>query len=53
MDASPLKPEREPGSSRKTRVVRVAIVWLATVLAVGLWQAYGEWLFAGGLEHAF
>ena len=52
MDASSLKPERERVSAGR-RVVRWAIVWLATVLAVGLWQAYGVWLFAGGVEHAF
>lgn len=31
---------------RSRRLLRVAIAWLATVLAIGLWQAYGAWLFA-------
>ena len=53
MDAPSLKPERERIASRRSRVERVAIAWLATVLAVGLWQAYGAWLFSGGAEHAF
>jgi hypothetical protein len=32
-------------------VVRVAVAWLAAVLAVGLWQGYGVWLFSGA-DHA-
>ena len=48
MDAT-LKSDRETRSSRRSRcVARVAIAWLATVLAVGLWQAYGTWLSGNG-----
>jgi hypothetical protein len=50
MDAHELK----PGFSRRVRpqAVRLFIVGLAAVLAWGLWQAYGAWLFGGGAGHA-
>jgi hypothetical protein len=45
MDAQELKPV----STRHSRLLaRLAVAWLAAVLAVGLWQAYGEWLLTGG-----
>jgi hypothetical protein len=37
--------------SRFSRVEYVAALWLAAMLAVGLWQGYGAWLF-GGAHHA-
>jgi hypothetical protein len=44
----------EPMRSRRSRrLERFAIAWLAAVLAVGLWQAYGTWLFSAGADHAF
>jgi hypothetical protein len=50
MDAHELKPV----SSRGVRplVVRLVVAWLAAVLALGLWQAYGAWLLSGGAGHA-
>ena len=63
MDAPELKQEskqedsrQEPkpaGSPSPPRYVRLAIVWLAAVLAWGLWQAYGAWLFSDGPGHDF
>ncbi len=49
MDAQELK----PGSSRgvRPRVVRLLVAWLAVLLAVGLWQAYGVWLSSGAWAH--
>lgn len=48
MDAHELNPEvsRAP----RALVDRLAAVWLALLLAVGLWQGYGGWLLskAGG-----
>jgi hypothetical protein len=38
---------------RRARVVRVAVVGLAIVLALGLWQAYGVWLFSAASSHVF
>jgi hypothetical protein len=47
-------PEQKSDSSRvRPLVVRLAILWLAAVLAVGLWQAYGEWLLSGGASHVY
>jgi len=45
--------ERKPGSSRGVRplAVRLVVAWLAVVLAVGLWQAYGAWLLGNGAGH--
>jgi hypothetical protein len=40
-------------SPTRRRYVRLAIVWLAAVLAWGLWQAYGAWLFIAGPGHDF
>jgi hypothetical protein len=37
--------------SRFSRVEWVAAAWLSVVLAIGLWQSYGAWLF-GGASHA-
>ena len=34
-------------------VVRLAGAWLAIVLAVGLWQGYGQWLLSGGAGDVF
>jgi hypothetical protein len=39
-------------SRRSRRLEHLAIAWLATVLAIGLWQAYGTWLFAVAADHA-
>lgn len=50
MDAHELK----PGLSRRSRLhARLAVAWLAAVLAVGLWQAYGEWWLNGGPGRAY
>ena len=52
MDAPECRREstREPtpasSSGRRPRYVRAAIAWLAFLLAAGLWQAYGAWLFS-------
>ena len=32
-------------------VFRWVVAWLAIVLAVGLWQGYGQWLLGGGGAH--
>jgi hypothetical protein len=32
-------------------LVRAAVFVLAVVLAVGLWQAYGAWLFSAAASH--
>ena len=45
MDAHDLKPANRP------RLVRAAVVVLALVLAAGLWQAYGAWLFSTAASH--
>jgi len=29
------------------------VMWLAAVLAVGLWQAYGAWLLTDGAGRAY
>jgi len=54
MDAPKPVPESKPDSARGLRplVARLAIAWLAIVLALGLWQAYGAWLFGSGADHA-
>jgi len=52
MDA-PSKTEELTRSRRSQRLERIAIACLATVLAIGLWQSYGAWLFSGRAEHAF
>jgi hypothetical protein len=42
----------EPKLSRRNiLVVRVVAAWLAALLAVGLWQGYGAWLFGIGASH--
>jgi cytochrome c-type biogenesis protein CcmH/NrfG len=46
MDAHELKPVSSQGV--RPRVVRLVVTWLAAVLALGLWQAYGAWLLSGG-----
>ena len=35
----------------ETLLTRLALVALATLLAIGLWQAYGVWLFEEGPWH--
>jgi len=35
------------------RLVRAVVVGLAVVLALGLWQAYGVWLFSAASSHVF
>jgi hypothetical protein len=30
-----------------SRSVRLVTAWLAVLLALGLWQGYGVWLFGG------
>lgn len=52
----PVSPE--PGRARmrphlRPRVIRVAVLGLAVVLAWGLWQAYGVWLFSAASSHVF
>jgi hypothetical protein len=47
MDAPKLKSPLRP------RLVRAAVVGLAIVLALGLWQAYGAWLFSAAASHVF
>jgi hypothetical protein len=49
MEAHELKPE----VTRTTRVavVRLAAAWLALLLAIALWQGYGEWLLSGAGGH--
>jgi hypothetical protein len=34
-------------------LVRIVVAGLAIVLAWGLWQAYGEWLFSPAASHVF
>ncbi len=58
MDAPKLKQEsrhelKPACSPTRPRYVRVAVVCLAAVLAWGLWQAYGAWLFSDGPGHDF
>jgi hypothetical protein len=63
MDASDLKSAGRPVGPEPVRsharphvaprVVRTAVVGLAIVLAVGLWQAYGAWLFSTAASHVF
>jgi len=48
MDARELDPK--PGR-RSTRVARIVAAWLAVLLALGLWQGYGMWLFGIGASH--
>jgi hypothetical protein len=38
---------------QRPRVIRAAVVGLAIVLAWGLWQAYGVWLFSAAASHVF
>jgi cytochrome c-type biogenesis protein CcmH/NrfG len=49
MDAPELKPVSSRGVS--PRVVRLVVAWLAAVLALGLWQAYGAWLLSSVAGH--
>lgn len=44
---APERPQLRP------RVIRVAVLGLAIVLALGLWQAYGVWLFSAASSHVF
>ena len=46
-------PELKPVTSRRQRprFTRLVIAWLAILLASGLWQAYGEWLFSSAASH--
>lgn len=48
MDAQELKLEVKRIAPR---VERLVIVWLAAVLAFGLWQGYGVWLLGRGGSH--
>jgi hypothetical protein len=47
MDAHELKSVSSHGV--RPLVVRLMVTWLAAVLALGLWQAYGAWLLSGGV----
>jgi hypothetical protein len=49
MDAHELKPVSPHGVP--PRLVLFFVTWLAVVLALGLWQAYGAWLLSGGSGH--
>ena len=57
MDAPELKSVLKPVAPKlasphlRPRLVRAALVGLAIVLAVGLWQAYGVWLFSTAASH--
>jgi len=51
MDAQEQKPDSSSGV--RPLVVRLVAAWLAGVLAIGLWQAYGAWLLSGGPGHAY
>jgi len=42
-----VRPQLQP------RLVRAVVVGLAIVLALGLWQAYGVWLFSAAASHVF
>ena len=63
MDAPELESALKPVSPKpvgagvrpplRPRVIRVAVVGLAIVLAWGLWQAYGVWLFSAAASHVF
>jgi len=50
MDAQTQKPEvtRAP----RPLAVGLAAAWLALLLAVGLWQGYGQWLLSEVSRHA-
>jgi hypothetical protein len=48
MEARELDPK--PGR-RNTRVARIVAAWLAVLLALGLWQGYGTWLFGMVVNH--
>jgi len=39
------------GPHLRPRVIRAAVAGLAIVLAWGLWQAYGVWLFSAASSH--
>jgi hypothetical protein len=45
MDAQQLKPEVRRRA--RPQIARFVAVWLAIVLAIGLWQGYGRWLLSG------
>jgi len=51
MDAQELK----PGSSHgvQPQAVRLVVAWLSVLLAIGLWQGYGQWLLNGGAGDVF
>ena len=54
--SKPVSPDRVSVRKRPPswpRGVRVAVAGLAVVLALGLWQAYGVWLFSTAASHVF
>jgi hypothetical protein len=51
MDAQQSKPEIRQHT--RPLLARLAVSWLALLLAVGLWQGYGRWFLRMGGVDAF
>jgi hypothetical protein len=43
--------ERDPRGNWSRRLTVIVSLWLATLIAAGLWQGYGAWLFGIGGGH--